>query len=138
MTRSNQWRMVAGDVNWKDYGATYGRWQDKDYMFLAVFTNLWEHDTDFENQFLLQIYQEHIGGILSDTNLLKTCKSSGIDLESLRFKNNPLLFKQWNPSACFELFEALVSYGSYSGSSDDYYGDNAYKLFKQAGIKPFN
>lgn len=141
MTRSNQWQMVTGDISWKDYGATYGRSQDSNCLMLAVFTNLHDHDTSFKNKYLLRVYQEQIKDILGNSSLSSACICSGVESQTkgIRIDNELVVitneFKRIDDG--LQLFEALVSYGSYSGSSDDYYGDNAYKLFKQAGMKPF-
>lgn len=142
MTRFNQWQMVTGDIDWKDYGATYGRCQDSDYLMLAVFTNLHEYCISFKNKYLLQVYKEQIEDIIGNSNLSRACLCSDVASQTDGIKlDNKLVVITNEFKHIYDgllLFETLVSYSSYSGNSDNYYGNNAYKLFKQTGIKAFN
>lgn len=72
---------------------------------------------------MLRVYTYSKDDILNHSNL-----KSALDCCDVVIENTS------DETVC-ECFAALVHYGGLS--SDDYYGNNAYKLFNQANIKPF-
>lgn len=136
-SKVGQWNFVSGDLDWLDYGSTYARYTDKkNYVELAEFINLHEHDESFNDKYLLKVYKMSVSDIINHDYLKSATEYTG--MEDLEFKDGKLCMSIIDYEQIFYMLYALVSYSGLSGYSDDYYGNNAYKLFSQAGIKPFN